>query len=147
MDNMKISPWAQFLVRTAIAVAIPSASFSQRPPSSTVFVNNLMPQPATLIASSGSFLLTPQFSAGTTRCTAIVSLLLVPAETRYTPQEKSDTDPAQRFESKIRCRTDIPRSSVLSGPYHTVGWVPLHWLHALGEQPPEKCSQQAPRRR
>jgi hexosaminidase len=67
MNNMKISPWARFLVRTAIALAIPSASFCQTVPSNAVFVNNLMPQPANLAAAPGRFLLTPQFSAGTTR--------------------------------------------------------------------------------
>jgi hexosaminidase len=67
MNNMKIGPWAQFLVRTAIALAIPSTSFSQTAWSSAVFVNNLMPQPVSLTAAPGRFLLTPQFSVGTTR--------------------------------------------------------------------------------
>jgi hexosaminidase len=35
-------------------------------PSSTAFVNNLMPQPASVAAAPGRFLLTPQFSAATT---------------------------------------------------------------------------------
>ena len=64
---MKISPWVQFFMRATIAVAIPSASFSQTAPSSAVFVNNLMPEPASLTAAPGRFLLTPQFSAVTTR--------------------------------------------------------------------------------
>ena len=64
---MKISPWVQFFMRATIAVAIPSASFSQTAPSSPVFVNNLMPEPASLTAAPGRFLLTQQFSAVTTR--------------------------------------------------------------------------------
>ena len=64
---MKIGPWAQFLVRTAIALAIPSTSFSQTAAPGAVIVNNLMPQPASLTATPGRFLLTPQFSAGTTQ--------------------------------------------------------------------------------
>ena len=67
MNNMKISSWAQFLVRTAIALAIPCTSFSQTASSSAAIVNNLMPQPSSLTAAPGRFLLTPQFSAGTTR--------------------------------------------------------------------------------
>jgi hexosaminidase len=67
MTKLKISRWAKFLIRTTIALAIPSASFSQTAPSSAVFVNNLMPQPASLSAVPGHFLLTRQFSAGTTR--------------------------------------------------------------------------------
>src|ERR1700749_2719967 len=67
MNNMKTGPWAQFLLRTAIALAIPSTSFSQTPSPSAVIVNNLMPQPASLTTSPGRFLLTPQFSAGTTQ--------------------------------------------------------------------------------
>jgi hexosaminidase len=67
MNNMKISSWAQFLVRTAIALAIPCTSFSQTASSSAAIVNNLMPQPSSLTAAPGRILLTPQFSAGTTR--------------------------------------------------------------------------------
>jgi hexosaminidase len=63
---MLISPWARFLLPTAIAVLTPSASFGQMTPSNTVFVNNLMPQPASVAAAPGRFLLTPQFSAATT---------------------------------------------------------------------------------
>jgi hexosaminidase len=67
MNNMKISPWAEFLALTAIALAIPSTLFSQMASSGAVVVNNLMPQPASLTVAPGRFLLTPQFSAGTTR--------------------------------------------------------------------------------
>ena len=63
---MIISHWAKFLLPTAIAVLTPSASFGQMTPSSTAFVNNLMPQPASVAAAPGRFLLTPQFSAATT---------------------------------------------------------------------------------
>ena len=63
---MKISPWAGFFLPTAIAILIPSTSFGQTTPSSAAFVNNLMPQPASLAAAPGRFLLTPQFSASTT---------------------------------------------------------------------------------
>lgn len=61
-----MSPWAGFLVPTAIAVLIPSVSFGQTTPSGAAFANNLMPQPASVVAASGRFLLTPQFSASTT---------------------------------------------------------------------------------
>ncbi len=67
---MKISPWAEFLAFTAIALAIPSTLFSQTVSSGAVIVNNLMPQPASLTVAPGRFLLTPQFSAGTTRFTS-----------------------------------------------------------------------------
>ena len=63
---MKISPWAGFFLPTAIAILAPSTSFGQTTPSSAAFVNNLMPQPASLSAAPGRFLLTPQFSASTT---------------------------------------------------------------------------------
>jgi len=63
---MKISPWAGFLLPTAIAIWIPSTSLGQTTPSSAAFVNNLMPQPASVAAAPGRFLLTPQFSASTT---------------------------------------------------------------------------------
>jgi hexosaminidase len=63
---MIISRWARFLLPTAIAVLTPSASFGQMTPSSTAFVNNLMPQPASVAAAPGRFLLTSQFSAATT---------------------------------------------------------------------------------
>ena len=61
---MRISPWARLLVPTAIAVLIPSAAFSQTTPSSATFVNNLMPQPTSLIDTHSSLVLTAQFSAG-----------------------------------------------------------------------------------
>jgi hexosaminidase len=63
---MKISPWAGFLLLTAIAILVPCASFGQTTPSSAALVNNLMPQPASVAAAPGRFLLTPQFSASTT---------------------------------------------------------------------------------
>ena len=63
---MKISPWAGFFLPTAIAILVPSTSFGQTTPSSVAFVNNLMPQPASVSAAPGRFLLTPQFSASTT---------------------------------------------------------------------------------
>lgn len=64
---MKIYSWMRFFVPTAIVILASSVSFSQTAPSSDIFVNNLMPQPASLTATSGSFVLTPQFRAVTTR--------------------------------------------------------------------------------
>lgn len=63
---MKIHSWMRFLVPTAIIILASSVSFSQTAQSSAIFVNNLMPQPSSVTATSGSFVLTPQFRAVTT---------------------------------------------------------------------------------
>jgi hexosaminidase len=63
---MKIRSWMRFLVPSAIALLASTVSFSQTAPSSVVFVNNLMPQPASLTTTAGSFELTPDFHAATT---------------------------------------------------------------------------------
>ncbi|HZY73469.1 MAG TPA: beta-N-acetylhexosaminidase [Edaphobacter sp.] len=52
----------------AITVILASSvSFSQMSPSSVTFANNLMPQPASLTATEGSLVLTPEFRAAATR--------------------------------------------------------------------------------
>ena len=63
---MKIRLWMTCSVMTATLMLAPVFSFSQTPSSSGDFVNNLMPQPASLTSASGSFVLTPQFSAAAT---------------------------------------------------------------------------------
>lgn len=64
---MKTRFWTRLFVPTAITLLTTSLSFSQMPPASDIFVNNLMPEPASLTTSSGSFVLTPQFHATTTQ--------------------------------------------------------------------------------
>lgn len=63
---MKICSWAKSLLPIATLILTSSISFSQMAPSSETFVNNLMPQPASLQASSGGFVLNAQFHAVTT---------------------------------------------------------------------------------
>ena len=63
---MKTRFWTRLFVPTAITVLAASVSFSQTP-SSGPFINNLMPEPTSLIASPGSFTLTPEFRATTTQ--------------------------------------------------------------------------------
>lgn len=63
---MKIRPWMTCSVMTATLMLAPVFSFSQTPSSNGDFVNSLMPQPASLTNASGSFVLTPQFSAAAT---------------------------------------------------------------------------------
>lgn len=57
--------WMKALVPVAILAMASSLSFSQAS-SSEGFVNNLMPQPSSLNAGSGSFALTPEFRATAT---------------------------------------------------------------------------------
>ena len=64
---MKTRFWTRLFVPTAITVLAASVSFSQTRPSTSVFINNLMPEPASLTASTGSFTLTPEFRATTTQ--------------------------------------------------------------------------------
>ncbi|MEO8736362.1 MAG: beta-N-acetylhexosaminidase, partial [Edaphobacter sp.] len=62
---MKIRFWITSFVPAAILILASSVSLSQTESSSIVFANNLMPQPVHLIATPGSFALTPQFRATT----------------------------------------------------------------------------------
>ncbi len=63
---MKICSWTKSFLPIAAIILTSSISFSQTPPSSAVFANNLMPQPASLQASPGGFVLNAQFHAVTT---------------------------------------------------------------------------------
>src|SRR5665213_1874200 len=63
---MKICSWTKSFLPVAAIILTSSISFSQTPPSSQTFVNNLMPQPGSLQTSPGSFVLNAQFHAVTT---------------------------------------------------------------------------------
>jgi hexosaminidase len=60
---MKMGFWVRLIVLSAIAILVPSTGFGQTTPGGVAFVNNLMPQPASLTTSSGGFVVTRQFSA------------------------------------------------------------------------------------
>jgi hexosaminidase len=62
---MKIRFWIRLLVPVAIVVLAASMAHSQPVSSNTAFVNELMPQPASVTAGFGSFGLTPAFHAST----------------------------------------------------------------------------------
>ena len=66
MMPMKTSPRTRFLMPAVLAVLVSSAAFSQTEPQSTPYVNNLMPQPASVSVAPGRFVLTAQFSAAPT---------------------------------------------------------------------------------
>jgi hexosaminidase len=63
---MKICFWTKSFLLVAALIVTSSISFGQTAPSSDVFVNNLMPEPASLQTSSGGFVLNAQFHAVTT---------------------------------------------------------------------------------
>jgi hexosaminidase len=63
---MKLCFWTRSFLPFATIILTTSMSYSQTAPSSMTFVNNLMPQPANMQTSSGSFVLTPQFRVVTT---------------------------------------------------------------------------------
>jgi hexosaminidase len=86
---------------TAITLLTTSFSFSQAPSSSDVFVNNLMPEPASLTTSPGSFVLTTQFHAATTqfdnpRLNSAISRTMQQISTKialpFSPATKAVTD-------------------------------------------------------
>ena len=54
-------------IAAATVILASSVSLSQMTPSSVTFTNNLMPQPASLTASSGSFVLAPDFRAAASK--------------------------------------------------------------------------------
>jgi hexosaminidase len=58
--------WARVLIPTVASILMPSVAFSQTSSAGAVFVNNLMPQPLSLTAAQGQFVLTPEFSVGVT---------------------------------------------------------------------------------
>lgn len=65
---MKICFWTKSLMSIALITLTSAVAYSQAAPANnTAFVNNLMPQPASLTASTGSLVLTPDFRAVTTR--------------------------------------------------------------------------------
>ena len=66
MMPMKTSPRTRFLMPAVLAVLVSSAAFSQTEPQSAPYVNNLMPQPASVSVAPGRFVLTAQFSAAPT---------------------------------------------------------------------------------
>ena len=63
---MKICFWTKSILSFATIILTSSISYSQTTTSSMTFVNNLMPQPASLQSSAGAFVLTSQFRAATT---------------------------------------------------------------------------------
>jgi hexosaminidase len=63
---MKICFWTKSFLSFATIILTSSISYSQTAPSSVIFINTLMPQPASLDTSAGSFVLTSQFRAVTT---------------------------------------------------------------------------------
>lgn len=63
---MKICSWTKSFLPAAAIILTSTISFSQTAPSSGVFVNNLMPQPASLQTSPGGFVLNAQFHVVTT---------------------------------------------------------------------------------
>lgn len=58
--------WTKSFGATTILLLASTVSFSQMTVSSATFVNNLMPEPASLTSGAGSFVLTPQFRVVTT---------------------------------------------------------------------------------
>ena len=61
---MKICFWTKSLMSIALITLTSAGAYSQAAPANnTAFVNNLMPQPASLTASTGSLVLTPDFRA------------------------------------------------------------------------------------
>jgi hexosaminidase len=63
---MKFRFWTRLLVSTTITLLAPSISLSQTPATGDVFVNNLMPEPASLKTTPGAFTLKPGFHVVTT---------------------------------------------------------------------------------
>src|SRR5882757_7370843 len=63
---MKTGPRSAFLCAAAMALFLSPTAFSQQPSADTMFVNNLIPQPANLSVAPGRLVLTSQFSYGAT---------------------------------------------------------------------------------